>query len=237
VATRVKRFAVAVVLLLIAVVAAGMYYASRVLAIGIAYKAKSVCAGVFVSKRPLSEVLDDVESDDLVSLRRVTTTVDAGSRSVTASVSRFVPRRAVYREGRGCTLVFNVREFPPPTDVAGAASTSPGDVWSNTPGDVAAAAATRAKLDPVVERAFTETNPNRPQRTRAIAILHHGRPVAERYATGISAETPLAGWSMAKSVLHALVGVLVKEGRLSIDTAGLVAEWRQGGDPHAACGS
>ena len=35
--------------------------------------------------------------------------------------------------------------------------------------------------------------------------------VAERYAPGFSAATPLLGWSMTKSVVAGLVGLLVKE--------------------------
>ena len=48
-------------------------------------------------------------------------------------------------------------------------------------------------------------------------MVDHGRIVAERYATGFSATTPLLGWSMAKSVVAGLVGMLVKDGRLALD--------------------
>jgi CubicO group peptidase (beta-lactamase class C family) len=52
---------------------------------------------------------------------------------------------------------------------------------------------------------------------RAVVVVEHGRIVAERYGKGFSASTPLLGWSMAKSVVAGLVGVLVKEGRLTLD--------------------
>jgi len=52
---------------------------------------------------------------------------------------------------------------------------------------------------------------------RAIVVVDHGRIVAERYAAGFSATTPLLGWSMTKSVVAGLVGMLVKEGRLALD--------------------
>jgi CubicO group peptidase (beta-lactamase class C family) len=52
---------------------------------------------------------------------------------------------------------------------------------------------------------------------RAIVVVDHGRIVAERYAAGFSAATPLLGWSMTKSVVAGLVGVLVKDGRLVLD--------------------
>jgi CubicO group peptidase (beta-lactamase class C family) len=52
---------------------------------------------------------------------------------------------------------------------------------------------------------------------RAIVVVDNGRIVAERYAAGFSAATPLLGWSMTKSVLAGLTGMLVKEGRLTLD--------------------
>jgi hypothetical protein len=46
-----------------------------------------------------------------------------------------------------------------------------------------------------------------------VVVVHDGRLMAERYAEGISADTPLVGWSMTKSVVNALVGILVKTAR------------------------
>ncbi len=44
-----------------------------------------------------------------------------------------------------------------------------------------------------------------------------GELVAERWAPGLTAASTLPSWSMAKSVLHAAVGVLVGEGRMALD--------------------
>jgi len=52
---------------------------------------------------------------------------------------------------------------------------------------------------------------------RAIVVVEHGHIVAERYAAGFTVATPLLGWSMTKTVVAGLVGLLVKEGRLSLD--------------------
>ena len=72
--------------------------------------------------------------------------------------------------------------------------------------------------------------------TYAVLVVHQGRLIAERYANALPSwvgddipvdrTTPLLSWSMAKSMLHAVVGIVVGEGRLRLDETGLVPEWR-----------
>jgi CubicO group peptidase (beta-lactamase class C family) len=80
--------------------------------------------------------------------------------------------------------------------------------------------------------------------TFAVAVVHRGRLVAERYGgelehwdrphEPVTPGTKLLSWSMAKSMLHAVVGMLVGEGRLSLDTPAPVPEWADPGDPRHA---
>ena len=63
---------------------------------------------------------------------------------------------------------------------------------------------------------------------RALLVVDHGRLVAERYGAGFSAAIPLLGWSMTKSVLAGLVGILIKEGQLTLEQS---AGWSDPGDP------
>ena len=52
---------------------------------------------------------------------------------------------------------------------------------------------------------------------RAVVVVENGRIVGERYAEGFSAETPLLGWSMTKTVTAAIIGTLVKDGKLTLE--------------------
>ena len=70
--------------------------------------------------------------------------------------------------------------------------------------------------------------------TNAVLAVHGGVLVAERYAPGIDAATTLPAWSMAKSILHTLVGVLVADGRMTLGEPAAVAPWQTAGDPRAA---
>ncbi|MGZ6950945.1 MAG: serine hydrolase domain-containing protein [Acidimicrobiia bacterium] len=72
--------------------------------------------------------------------------------------------------------------------------------------------------------------------TYAVVAVHQGRIVAERYEGAlpnwvgapipVRPTTPLLSWSMAKSMLHAAVGILVGDGRLDLDASEPVPEWR-----------
>jgi len=71
--------------------------------------------------------------------------------------------------------------------------------------------------------------------TRALLVVAGGRIVLERYANGFGRESRFRSWSMAKSVTQCLAGILVRDGRLSLDARAPVPAWQQrAGDPRAA---
>lgn len=67
--------------------------------------------------------------------------------------------------------------------------------------------------------------------TYAVLLVQRGRLVYERYGYGANPFYLQYSWSMAKSVTHALVGILVRQGRLDIDAPAAVPEWHTVDDP------
>ena len=67
--------------------------------------------------------------------------------------------------------------------------------------------------------------------TSAFVVTHKGRLVAERYMDGISKTTPLESWSMGKSVIGTLMGVLIRRGDYQLDQSAPIPEWQTPGDP------
>jgi CubicO group peptidase (beta-lactamase class C family) len=61
--------------------------------------------------------------------------------------------------------------------------------------------------------------------TLAIVAVHGGRVVLEGYGPDTTADTTLISWSTAKSITHAVVGLLAGDGRLAVDAPAPVAEW------------
>jgi len=91
-----------------------------------------------------------------------------------------------------------------------------------------------ARLARALDDAFSEPDPGRLRRTRAVLVVRGGRLVAERYGPGFGPEARLQGWSMTKSITSALVGLLVGEGRLDPWAPADVPAWRSPGDPRGA---
>ena len=227
-ASRVRRLLLPILALgLACALGTAAWVAVPALVVGIGHKARVLCSGVFVSKRLPAAVLADLQVDDLSVLQYIDASIDTVSHTVTARALG-VERRAVYREGLGCALVLE-NLTPPQLEESDRGREVPSGFNNTT-----IASHPRAQLDAVVARAFEEPNPQQSRRTRAVVVMQGGRIVAERYATGIGADTPLAGWSMSKSVMNALVGVLVQQGRLAVDSPAPISEWQHPGDQRGA---
>ncbi|MGD0853630.1 MAG: serine hydrolase [Acidimicrobiales bacterium] len=94
------------------------------------------------------------------------------------------------------------------------------------------------ELDAVVEEMFVAEDL---AVTNAVVVVQGGRVLCERYggeqfyfdrpAEAITAESQLLSWSMAKSMLHMIVGTLVDAGRLDPDQLAPVPEWSDENDP------
>ena len=190
------------------------------------YKSKVLCTAIFASGRALDpQHADEVAADSYWILRPFRARVDVSTATVTTSLGGLRSRTAIHRPGFGATLL--------PRQVSSAASLR---ALERRPAAAPAGRvpnATRPEVQRIVDRWFEEPNAARLRRTHAVVVVHDGQVVAERYARDVGPDTPLPGWSMAKSVLSALVGILVQEGRLSLDMRELLPLWRSP-DPRAA---
>ncbi len=198
------------------------------LGMAVAFKARMLCSGVFVADRQPDAVLAELEIDDLAPLRFIHTHVDPGAGTASASALGFVRRTATFRGETGCAIV-----------PRGKVTAGPHSVIASHPRDSALVVAgpgdpIPVALDSVIGAAFEEPDPAHRRRTQAIVVMQHGRIVAERYAPGITAATRLLGWSMTKSVMNALVGIMVRDGRLALDTPVALRAWSAPGDPRRA---
>jgi CubicO group peptidase (beta-lactamase class C family) len=206
---------------------------------GSGYQAKALASGVFVSGREAERVNRDDLSDGPMVL--VSGRVDREDRSASARALGVVRSKAICREGLGCTLVEGLSEEeirsqprPPPPSPRGDPAKIPwpgGDALPEgpPPTDIDA-----AMLDAALDEVFSEPADSEKRETRAVVVIHRGRIVAERYAEGFDARTPLPGWSMTKSAMGALIGIRVGQGALDLHAPAPVPEWRGAADPRGA---
>lgn len=158
--------------------------------------------------------------------------VDRDRREAGASFLDLVPSRAVFRPQWGCVLVHGDERIDDPPAMP-ATQAAPG-IEGGVAMPAGLVAAPTPALAAALDAAFAETDAPPHRGTRAVVILHDGRLVAERYAAGEGIDTPMLGFSMTKSVTNALVGVLVRQGRLDVQAPAPIAAWRQPDDPRRA---
>ncbi|HMA74689.1 MAG TPA: serine hydrolase [Xanthobacteraceae bacterium] len=86
-----------------------------------------------------------------------------------------------------------------------------------------------AKLKAAVNAAFQPAE----GLTAAFVVTWKGRLLAERYGEGLTAQTPLEGWSMGKSLTATLFGTLVRDGIYDLNQPAPIPEWQTSEDPRA----
>ena len=197
----------------------GLLRLRRIASVGCSYKAKALASAFFVSGLdPDPERAPEIADEAYRIMRLFRARIDRDRKTVTVSFLGLQPRTAAYRPGLGATLTPGPL---PPGPLMAAPASVPGLPIREDP-----------DLSPILAAAFTEPGPRR-RRTRAIVVVQDGAVIGERYAPGISPDTPLNGWSMTKSVMGALIGVLIRDGKLRLDDRSLLSEWSGAGDPRA----
>jgi CubicO group peptidase (beta-lactamase class C family) len=193
------------------------------------YGAKNVCSDIYLQHRNARDVIKEDVADFPISM--ATYTINAADSSVTGSVWGMARQKAIYRTGAGATLIngFTEKEVrsqlfslpkPPPLDQ----DTIPWPYGNKLTGNVPAEI-DLSRLNAAVQAAFSDTYHGKPVYTRALLVVCDGELVAERYADGFDRNTMQLGWSVAKSFMGALTGILVKQGKLDPDRSAPVAEW------------
>lgn len=199
----------------------------RALRVATGVVAHNVCSKTFVSGLdPQTVFSETVERDGLRRLRRMLRfQIDRTASTVDASAAWMFGSRAVYHEGLGCVLRHAKEPYVLRSDIdALKVPKSPPLLGEIAGPDVVAPSdpALKAALD----HAFEEPAEPPFRRTKAVVVVHDGKVIAERYAADIGVDTQLLGFSMTKSVVNALIGILTQQGLTSPSLPAPVPEWR-----------
>ncbi len=240
-----KKIVISLALIIfVAAAAMGIYknreYVQQV-PLGCAFKAKALCAAIFVSGRDAETVArEDMGFNPLFKL--FTPKINTHRKTVSCSLlgTGMFKRKALHVEGLGPVLLSGInentiREWRP--EIIPAQPAHPEKIpWPQ--GDLLPAGNPKninmARIDKAVAKLFSEENPQKKLYTRAVIVVHKGRIIAERYGEGITKDTPLLSWSVAKSMVNALIGIMVLQGKIDIRKPAPVAEWQSKDDPRRA---
>jgi CubicO group peptidase (beta-lactamase class C family) len=214
----IKIFAGVIVLLFLGLAGVAGYFLWASAEVGAGYAAKLLASGVFVAGR----TPESIAEQELGVVPFLHYTIDPQGKTATAWTLRGA-RTAVYREGLGVALALDgdveaLRRQARPgliPDRAGLAS-APWPMGDAPSGKARPAGIDEAALTSALDRMFEEPNPYYKRRTRAVVVLYDGEIIAERYGPGFGPEQRLIAWSVSKSVLHALFGIAVRDGKIDI---------------------
>jgi hypothetical protein len=228
----VKLFKRLLLVVVIVSIGYGGQYAWRAFPIISGYGAKDLCSCVLVAGRDPSDVIGNELNS--FPLKLGSFAINYSDSSATGSVFGLAKRKAIYRKGLGCTLLVEMSEeelrnqkvntYKPSPTIADTLAWPMGDKLTNRITDKIDS----QKLALALGRAFEERDTSLLQlrRTRAVVVLYDGQLVAEKYAKGFDRNSRLIGWSMTKSITNAMVGILVKEGKLDVNAPAPIAEWK-----------
>ena len=206
-----------------------IYYAWPRVPIITAFAAKGMCSSVFIAEKDPERVSLEDLSFFTISLAK--TSIEQEEKSVTAKLFGLAKRKAVFREGLGAVLVLNTPEdtlrlqtlnIPVPGYRPDTLPWPKGDILpEKLPPGVDYTA-----LKAILEEAFDIPGKQPRKKTLGISVVYDNVLIGEKYLDGYDAWTKFHAWSMAKSVMGSLVGILSGKGMMDVKAPTGIEEWK-----------
>ena len=205
-----KRILVA--LLLLVAIAALWNYPKLTIISG--YASKNLASTHFIAARPFTDI---VANDNNVPLIKLAEIESASAEGVSTSVFGLMKRKTICRDGLGCVLVNadydTTKQLLKPHRSTSNYDSLPFPYGNNGQSDTIFGNIEYQQLQRAIDGAFAN---NEIQKTRTVLVAYKGQIVGERYLDGFTAETPILGWSMTKSILATCYAILEYNERLDV---------------------
>ncbi|RUT33631.1 class C beta-lactamase-related serine hydrolase [Paenibacillus zeisoli] len=232
-----RRLTLLVIGVLLALFACLLVVLDQPLKVASGFASKEICSVTFVSGLNPDQVYSDMIEPE-GAMKYISGLIDYDvnreKHEVTTTIAGLYKTRAAYGEGIGCTLVHS----PEDVNLAAAADfKAPAERVKPQADEIAGPGVVKPQneqLRAALDRAFAEREKPPFKRTQAIVVVKDGKVVAERYAPGVGVNTPLLGYSATKSVTNALIGILVRQGKLNVEQLAPIAAWHNEQDPRHA---
>jgi CubicO group peptidase (beta-lactamase class C family) len=185
------------------------------------YAAKNTSSSIFVANR--TAAFTDATDNNFSPINLASTAVSLENNSASASTLGLLTRKAVYKNGLGSVLITkgydaSKKELIPKRFIRDTSLAYP---FGNKPHiDTLFNTINYEKLDSAVSSIFENS-----YQTRAVLVLYKNQLIAERYAKGFTKDSRILGWSMTKSILSTIFGIMQYQGKLSVQDRAPILEW------------
>lgn len=220
---KIVKYALLIVFLILAYVVYANYPKLNMIT---GFAAKNVCSCTFEAGRDLESI--ETGDNDFGPVYYAENKIDFENRAVASTIFGLKKRKAVYEDGVGCVLLpeegegVNIEIPKPKRKFSTSQAAYPygkGKQMDTIFPDVH-----YEDLQLAVKQAF-DAEGEKLKITRAVVVLYKGQVIAEKYAPEFDRNTKLLGWSMTKSITSAVLGVLEKQGKISLSQTNLFKEW------------
>jgi CubicO group peptidase (beta-lactamase class C family) len=219
---KIKKLYIVLLILLAAIISYFQISLKPKLPILTGYAAKMMCSCSFIAQRDIESIKNEDLNFFPVSL--ASTEVDYNNKSVTSSFLGMAKQTANYTEESGCFLKHSEEK----RHITSHKILNPSDSLSFAFHQLHRDSSLILNLDGLqssIEKAFDVQDGNPVKKTRAVVVIHKGQLVGEHYAEGFNKNTPLLGWSMTKSIMNAMIGILVQKGQIDINGQAPIDAW------------
>lgn len=214
----------ALLIFLVLIIGAGIYNYPKLNIIS-GYAAKNMASSVFVAHHSPSYINANDNNVPLIKLAK--SKVDKSKKQASSTVFGLMERTAVHREGLGSVLInrdYDPDKIPLKPHRNRIDNNMPFPYGDGDAKDTIFDNIDYKQLRHALDKAFSEPMT---QKTRTVLIVYKDHIIAEKYIDGFTKETPILGWSMTKSVLATLYGILEFRQKIKIEGSAPVPSWQK----------
>ncbi len=186
------------------------------------YSAKSTSSSVFLAQRTLA--LTDSTDNNFGEVAFADDQIDQEGKYATSSVFGLLTRKAVHREGLGSVLItedfdLNAKPLAPKRTMVSDTVAYP--YGNGAQKDTVFGNVDYTSLNSAVNSIFTPES-----HTRAVVVIYKDQIIAEQYTNGFTKDSRILGWSMTKSIMSTVYGILQYQGKINVQDKAPVASWQ-----------
>ncbi|MEO9571849.1 MAG: serine hydrolase [Polaribacter sp.] len=211
-----------ILLLLLVFITIAVIYNYPKLNILAGYSAKNTASSVFVARRTLE--FTDATDNNFSPVNLASDEIEVDKKAATSSVYSLLTRKAIIRKGLGSVLTLTEEDETASYLIPNRLKPdyrTPFPYGNGEQKDSVFSTINYKNLNIAIDSLFQEKN-----KTRAVLVVYKDQIIAEKYNRGFNKDSKILGWSMTKSLLSTVFGVMQHQGKLNIQDKAPIDSWQ-----------